>query len=458
MNAVWYFTAPWDPVAIRRGDALGFRAGADYFANLLAPGLSNGTSDARWISILAWCLKYSHIAWQKAGGQGLSSREDQRIRYAWLRPLELLWIARTLKSGQDTGELRGKRSIERWLAVNEQLPNFAMSADQFRRYRQVGTYGAYRVIFRTIPGLTTGDGWTPSFTAIELAKLVNESLPSAARLEQEHFENGIKWARWSGGNETRYWIEKGWEASRRKIGGFLPTPRRDAHKLLPEKERNLLKSVLFGRDSIRHITAQALAGVVNARSHAELCDALAHSDALSKALPSDSLASLPAFTRLADAAMHAIRGLWEEINRNEKEPASDVEKLARSSELKSRFDQLREAGIAWLDAAGRNSFPHEVVVTRLAEAMRGATSLIDQIRALSQHHSEYGGGRRWFGEQNGKLMPLTADTGIAATDYRFRLWSICHLAAQCGIGNMSAALDAIAQPEPGDDGEGDNFS
>ena len=23
----WYFTAPWDPVPIRRGDALGFRAG-----------------------------------------------------------------------------------------------------------------------------------------------------------------------------------------------------------------------------------------------------------------------------------------------------------------------------------------------------------------------------------------------------------------------------------------------
>src|SRR5262249_14808115 len=32
----WYFTAPWDPVPIRRGDALGFRAGADYFADLLA--------------------------------------------------------------------------------------------------------------------------------------------------------------------------------------------------------------------------------------------------------------------------------------------------------------------------------------------------------------------------------------------------------------------------------------
>jgi len=50
MNAGWYFTAPWDSVPIRRGDALGLRAGADYFADLLAPGLSNATSDARWIS------------------------------------------------------------------------------------------------------------------------------------------------------------------------------------------------------------------------------------------------------------------------------------------------------------------------------------------------------------------------------------------------------------------------
>ena len=47
----WYFTAPWDSVPVRRDDALGFRAGADYFADLLAPGLSNAASDARWISL-----------------------------------------------------------------------------------------------------------------------------------------------------------------------------------------------------------------------------------------------------------------------------------------------------------------------------------------------------------------------------------------------------------------------
>jgi hypothetical protein len=63
----WYFTASWDPVPIRRGDALGLLAGADYFGDLLAPGLSNAASDASWISLLSWCRKSSHVAWRNAG-------------------------------------------------------------------------------------------------------------------------------------------------------------------------------------------------------------------------------------------------------------------------------------------------------------------------------------------------------------------------------------------------------
>lgn len=46
MNAEWYFSAPWDPLPVRRGDALGLRAGADYFADIIAPGLSSGTFDS----------------------------------------------------------------------------------------------------------------------------------------------------------------------------------------------------------------------------------------------------------------------------------------------------------------------------------------------------------------------------------------------------------------------------
>jgi hypothetical protein len=443
----WYFSAPWDPVLVRRGDALGLRAGADYFADLLAPGLSNATSDARWISLLSWCLKWSHVVWSNAGGSDLSRRDDQRARYAWLRPLELLWVDRTLESGQTSGQLRGRRSIERWRKADRQLPNFAMSPDQFRRYRQIGTYGAYRVVLRTVPGLTTGDGWTPDDTALALANLVNDSLPRDVRLQQEHFENGTKWGHWSSGDEPRYWVERGWQTSWAKIGGLLPTPDNAVAKRLPREERLLLEPALFDTSSIRRATAEVLASAKAARSHTDLCDALASSSMLSKKLEPASVASLPAFSRIADAAMHAMRGLWDQINLDEAKQAPTVEKLARSAELQSRFDLLRDASVAWLRAPGRSGFPHDEVVTRLAEAVRNASSPLDRLRMLARHHHELGRGRRWFREQAGKVVPLVADTGIAASNYRFRLRALSRLAAQCGVANMNIALHAVAEPE-----------
>lgn len=452
MSAGWYFTAPWDPVLIRRGDALGLQAGADYFADLIAPDLSNGTSDARWITLLSWCLKWSHIAWHKAGGGDLARRDDQRARYPWLRPLELQWVDRTLEFGQTTGQLRGRRSLERWRKADRKLPNFAMSTDQFRRYRQVGTYGAYRVVFRTVSGLTTGDGWTPDVTALKLADLVNHRLPREAQLKEEHFENRTR--RWRD-QEARFWIERGWREWRTKADhGFLPTPNDAVRQPLPKDERSILEPALFGAGSVRRVTAEVLAGAKGAQSHPELCDALANSTALAKKLEPASLALFPAFTRLADAAMGAMRALWVEINHDGEKQAPTIEKLARSTELQSRFGQFRAASDAWLSAAGRSTFPHEPVATRLAEVMNSAASPIEQIRALVNHHHEYGGGRRWFREQVGALAPLVADTGITASDYRFRLRSICLLAAQCGVADMNAALDTLTQHDAdGDDGD-----
>ena len=444
----WYLTGPWEPVSIRRGDALGFRGASDYFAELLAPGLSNNTSDARWISLLSWCLKWSHIAWQNAGGRDLTGRDEQRERYTWLRPLELLWVDRTLEAGQTTGQLRGRRSIERWRKNHRTPPNFAMSSDQFRRYRQVGTYGAYRVVLRTMPGLTTGDGWTPGDTSLKLACLVNDSLPGAARLRQEHFENGTQWGHWSKGKHVEYWAKHGWAEWEKSAGrGFLPTPDEAIRRPLPEEERQLLAPALFPVDSIRRITVGVLADVHSAKSHADLCDALAQSSEIAKKLKLEnaSLAALPAFSRFADAAMHAMRGLWDEINRDGEKQAPSVEKLARLAEFKIRLEQLRKAAEDWLRSPGRSAFPHERAVTELAEAMLKAGTSSDQIRVLSRHHYERGGGRRWFREDSGKLAPLMADTGIAASDYRFRLRALCLLAAQCGVAKMDAALNAMAK-------------
>lgn len=223
---------------------------------------------------MSWCLQWSHVAWHRAGGVDLAGSDGRRARYAWLRPLELLWVDRTLESGQDSGQLRGRRSVERWRKAGRQEPNFAMSPDQFRRYRQVGIYGAYRVVLRTVPGLTMGDGWTLANAGSQLASLVNDGLPRDARLKQKNFENGTKWGRWRNGDEARYWVERGWPAWV-KTGGFLPTPNDAISKRLPEEERRLLESVLFGAESIRRVTAVVLANAKGARSHADLCDALA---------------------------------------------------------------------------------------------------------------------------------------------------------------------------------------
>ena len=52
----WFVSAPYDPVRVRRGDPLGFRQTADWYADLLAPGLSNRPIDARWVTLLLWVL------------------------------------------------------------------------------------------------------------------------------------------------------------------------------------------------------------------------------------------------------------------------------------------------------------------------------------------------------------------------------------------------------------------
>jgi hypothetical protein len=446
-ESYWYFTKPWEPVSIRRGDALGFRAASDYFADLLAPGLSNGTSDARWISLLSWCLNWSDIAWKKADNGDLSSRDNQRKRYAWLQPLELLWVARTLESGQTTGQLRGRRSIERWRKDDRIPSNFAMSDDQFRRYRQVGTYGAYRVVLRTMQGLTTGDGWTPGDTGRKLADLVNNSLPSKARLNQQHFESGTQWGHWSKGKQVEYWMKLGWaEWDKSANRGFRPTRGEAISMPLPEKERQLLEAALFPEDSIRRITASVLANARSAKSHADLCDALARSGRIAETLKSKnaSLEALPAFSRLADAAMAAMRGLWSEIGSDKETRRADIAELARSDVMEKRLDQLRKEGDVWLNPSTPRDFPYQDVVTRLAEAMKNARTLDEQICALTRHHREYGGGRRWFNEKSGKLELAVRDNDIVTSDYRFRLRSLCLLAAQCGVASTANALNAMA--------------
>jgi hypothetical protein len=62
------------------------------------------------------------------------------------------------------------------------------------------------------------------------------------------------------------------------------------------------------------------------------------------------------------------------------------------------------------------------------------------LSSLIDYHERYGGGLRWFVLRNGRVEPRTPSR-IGSSGYRFRLWSLCRLATQCGVlHKMPAAL------------------
>ena len=62
----WFYSAPIDAVAVRRGDNWGMRAIAEEMAEQLAPGLSNRTMGGRRISIICWAVGQDNVADQTA--------------------------------------------------------------------------------------------------------------------------------------------------------------------------------------------------------------------------------------------------------------------------------------------------------------------------------------------------------------------------------------------------------
>jgi hypothetical protein len=142
MRGEWFLTAPENAVARRRGDPLGLRNITDEASDLIAPGFTNRTVDARWLTILSWALVQSDDAWRKAGGGALRTADDRRHRYEWLRPLELLWVKRGIVIGDEHFRARqwpGHNSVIRWQGRSR---DFGMTEQQLRNHRQLGPYGA----------------------------------------------------------------------------------------------------------------------------------------------------------------------------------------------------------------------------------------------------------------------------------------------------------------------------
>src|SRR6266567_8984589 len=177
----WFYTAPLEDTPFRRGDPLGMRAVAEEMAEVLAPGLSNRTMDGRWISIMCWALQQSHFAWRALRSVdddgSVVTREAAKELYSWLRPLEMLWVARTVAKTKDRGkgrQLPGVRAVRHWLDGEVGRERFGFAPSSYARYRFTGVYGAYRVALRSLRGLTVrGDGWCLDSLGRQLSEVVH---------------------------------------------------------------------------------------------------------------------------------------------------------------------------------------------------------------------------------------------------------------------------------------------
>jgi hypothetical protein len=431
----FFFTSPWDPLSTRRGDALGLRAFADVLADSVAPDLSNRVQDGRWVTILSWCLVRSQSAYHAAGGSPVLSRAQQRQRYAWLRPLELMWIARTIRilsanDGWRSRTLPGQRRVGPWVIDDRMRPDsFGMSPDQFGAYRQTGPYGGYRVAFRRWPGMTSAeDGWTPGPAARELAKWLDSRLGGARPAWPLQAADGdgpsTRSAKLGLGSEEGWWIRQ-WsqfgQAGRGSDVYTLPRPRRE-YTALPEKA--LLEPLIFGSGAAgeRRRTVALEIQAAKPGSHLAACEALAK-----RFLTDPEIQCLPLFSRLADAGIDAMQLISDRIR--EQGPV-DVNDVASSPAAKDVCSELLSSARAWLEKAP-GGVRHIDGAHRFAETVAGATTR-DCLQKLVQYHEMFGGGQQWFVERDGQIQPRVPPRGQASR-YRFRLWSLCRLGAQCGV-------------------------
>ncbi len=428
-----FFTAPWEPVPVRRGDALGLRALTDRYADVVAPGLSNRTNDGRWVTILSWCLVRSHQAFRRSGGGGVRTRREQLDRYSWLRPLELMWVARTITIMGDDRTLRplaGQRSVRRWIEKDRKKTDyFGLIRARYDAYRHTGMYGAYRMAFRRWPGMTVrGDGWTPDRGTLELAmwldKKLGNPLPELPIEATEEVSVRGRKINLSKSEPDDWWLRKwrGYDEGSRSAERFtLPRPW-DEHVELPEA--SLLRPRIFGdgRACRRRLQVAQEVARSGARNHLEICRHLA------RTFPDHPyFQTLPAFSRLADAGTEAMRLIFDAMQADVRRPIDDIAGLPRTGEI---CDELNAAAAEWM-SFGELPIAGLEVAHRLADAV-AKPNPADCLSGLLRHHELRGGGLRWFVLRGGIVEPRTAMRS-GSSWYRFRLAALCRLAAQCGM-------------------------
>lgn len=424
-----------EDAAIRRGDPLGMRAIAERLADELAPGLSNGTRDARWFTILAWCLQQGRAAWHAYGdydADELTTRSATRSLYEWVRPLEALWVARTVlaNDGDSQGrQLPGVRSVKRWLYDDTKAERFGFSADSYARYRFTGSYGGYRGALRSLHGLTIdGDGWRVSDVGNQLAAIAMQHTDVTRSHRRGKGRRPVPDTFWC---KAFAWKPQGKTS-------FLPTLLAEPVRL-PAGERRPLQRVLFeprgaGERAKAHAARRLLVANAAARSSATTRVALFGDLARALAGTAPELAVLPDFCAIAEAGVLAMNAVWAAVKGGGSDGGmTKVGDVVSDRDVRDELNALARASVRWLRGGDRGDWDLRVV-DALASAIGAAGDDPDRrLRALVRHHRTHGGGRAWVGIGNGRVLPLSPLRGGQTGHYRFRVGALSRLAVQCGV-------------------------
>lgn len=222
-------------------------------------------------------------------------------------------------------------------------------------------------------------------------------------------------------------------------------PRWKDDEKLPESDH--LKPLLFGDD--KHGTQRLK--VAREVEKAPATDHIGVCEHLARAFGSDPYVSLPRFSRLADAGMAAMDLVAKSLQNEVRVELAEVAALPQAASI---CEELMAAARKWCENASMH-FPHVVTADRFADAIRSGRP-VECLRALLQHHEIYGGGLLWFVLRNGRVE-RRAPSGGGSSLYRFRLWSLCRLATQCGVlRNMPRALCEDMESEEGKSSETDD--
>lgn len=433
LPTIFLSEAPARP-ASRRRDPLGFANVAAYYADMLAPELTNRQRDPRWLTILCWSLQQVASEFPN-----LSTDAD---RYARLRGLELRWIieACRLDNGGKGRQLPGSRNV-RDVRKRHGETQFAtlraqMGPEQWRRYRYVGPYASYRGLLQLL-GLLDDDGWQLTDAGRKLAAFASSKVTSftSHRALQLLTDETSGW--------VSFWLRR-WRAGTTipTSSAFLPT-----HKSrLGKKEVELFGPALFATDSVRLHVAVAMQGAV-AGSHSALCQHLQASLLILPGWSSDEkirLAKLGAFAVLADVAIDAIKAAFEFVARH---PDGTCPPKVAAAAIKAQLGALHIVCKRW---GCDGIWP---VVDQFAKAVGLESGPEKVLLALVRFHQQNAGGLLWVRLSGGCLDKAVRHSQAPGGFYRFRLETLSRLAFGCHIiDTLPACFEQTRlDPEDGED-------